>query len=64
MVKRFVLMLAFAAAIFGGIAYTKYRQFEAMSTKFSVPQPPTDVAVATVQQTSWQDTITATGSLT
>lgn len=64
MLVRFVLMLALATAIFGGIAYTKYRQIETASAKFSVPAPPTEVAIATVEQTAWQKSLRATGSLT
>jgi membrane fusion protein, multidrug efflux system len=64
MLTRFILMLAIAAAIFGGIAYTKYRQIETMAAKFSVPPPPTEVAAATVEAIARQNSITATGSLT
>jgi membrane fusion protein, multidrug efflux system len=64
MLTRFILMLAIVAAIFGGIAYTKYRQINAMTAKFSVAPPPTDVTVATVEQASWQRSIAGTGSLT
>ncbi|MSR15699.1 MAG: efflux RND transporter periplasmic adaptor subunit [Gammaproteobacteria bacterium] len=64
MLIRFVLMLAVAVAIFGGIAYTKYRQIETMAATFTVPPEPTDVAVTKVKQVAWQKSIVGTGSLT
>lgn len=64
MLIRFVLMLVLATAIFGGIAYTKYHQIGTMAAKVSIPPPPTEIAVATVEQTAWQKSIRATGSLT
>lgn len=57
-------MILVAGAIFGGLAFTKQRQFEEMSAKFSIPPPPTHVAVTSVMRKSWPRTIAGTGSLT
>ncbi len=64
MLLRFLLMLLVAGAIFGGLALTKRQQFREMTAKFSVPAPPTRVAVTTVTHKSWPRIITGTGSLT
>lgn len=64
MLLRFLLMLLVAGSIFGGLALTKRQQFRAMAEKFSVPAPPTRVAVTTVTRKSWPRIITGTGSLT
>lgn len=64
MFVRFLLMLLVVAAIVGGLAFTKQRQIKEMQATFSKPQPPTEVAVATVARKEWQRTIPGTGSLT
>lgn len=64
MLLRVLLMLVLVASLAGGLAYAKWRQMEAMQARFAVPQPPTQVAVATVEQIAWQRRIRGTGSLT
>lgn len=64
MLLRVLLMLAVVAALAGGLAVTKWRQITAMQAQFAVPQPPTPVAVVSVEKTAWQRRIRGTGSLT
>ena len=64
MFVRVVLMLLFAGAIFGGLAYTKYQQIQHLKVQFSAPQPPTKVATTTVRQVRWQNAVSGTGALT
>lgn len=61
---RYFLMLLVVAALIGGLALTKQRQIAEMQRTFSKPQPPTEVAVATVTRKAWQRIIPGTGSLT
>ncbi|MGE3771562.1 MAG: efflux RND transporter periplasmic adaptor subunit [Gammaproteobacteria bacterium] len=63
MLKRVLLLLVLALAIFGGLAATKYVQVRQMTQKLSVPQPPTAVAVATVERVQWPRSLTAVGSV-
>ena len=62
--KRFLLMLLIAGAIFGGLGYAKYQQIMALKARFSVPQPPTPVEVATVARVQRALSIPGTGTLT
>lgn len=64
MLSKFVLMLVIVAALVGGLSYTKYHQIQEMKAKFSVPQPPTAVAVARAKVVAWQKSIAGTGTLT
>ncbi len=63
MLRRVLLLLVLALAIFGGLAATKYVQVQRMIKKFSAPQPPTPVAVASVAQVQWPRSLTAVGSV-
>ena len=63
MLLRFLLMILVAGTIFGALALTKRHQFRDMAAKFSVPAPPTHVAVTAVIHKAWPRIITGTGSL-
>ncbi|HMM75222.1 MAG TPA: efflux RND transporter periplasmic adaptor subunit [Gammaproteobacteria bacterium] len=63
MLKRVLLLLFLALAIFGGLAATKYVQVQRMTQKLSAPQPPTPVAVAIVERVQWPRSLTAVGSV-
>lgn len=63
MLKRVLILLLLAGVIFGGLAGAKYLQVQRMIAKFSAPQPPMPVAVATVEQARWARSLTAVGSV-
>lgn len=63
MLKRVLLLLILAFAIFGGLAATKYLQVQRMIEKFSAPQPPTPVAVANVERAEWPRSLSGVGSI-
>lgn len=63
MLKRALLLALLAILIFGSLAGAKYLQIQRMVARFSVPQAPAPVAVATAERVRWERTLTAVGSL-
>lgn len=63
MIKRFILMLIAALAIFGGIAGFKVHQIKQLAAQFATPAPPTNVAAVVVEAAIWERSLFAIGSL-
>lgn len=62
---QILLALVLVAAIVGAIIYTKLGQFQSMGEAAAAMQPPpTTVNAATVEATTWEQTLTSTGTLT
>ncbi len=63
MILRFLLMLLFLAALFGGIATLKMNQIKALQTKFEVPPAPSMVETSTVKEDTWVRTLKTVGAI-
>lgn len=63
MVNRVLVLILVSVLLFGGLGLAKYRQITAMKAQFSQPQPPTQVAAATVETQRWGRSLFAVGSL-
>lgn len=63
MILRLFIMLVIVGAVIGGIAYSKYEQWQAMSETTSEAQQPVTVATAEVKKESWQLALDSVGSL-
>lgn len=63
MIKRFIIVLAALALVFGGIFYWKMQQWAAMSASMSGGPPPPTVATTDVQRESWTPYLYSVGSM-
>jgi len=63
LLKRVLLLALLAILIFGSLAGAKYFQIQRMVARFSVPQPPAPVAVASAERVQWERTLAAVGSV-
>lgn len=63
MLKRISLVLLFLILLFGGIAYIKYQQMQAMGAMMSQPPPPPTIATTEVREEQWVPRYHAVGSL-
>jgi membrane fusion protein (multidrug efflux system) len=63
LLKRVLFLGVLAILVFGGIAGAKYLQIQRMIAKFSVPQPPAPVVVATASPQRWERSLFAVGSI-
>ncbi len=64
MITRIILSILGLAAIIGALIFVKLNQFGAMgAAQAAMVMPPTVVTATTVQEDTWQDSLSATGSL-
>lgn len=64
MITRIILSILGLAAIIGALVFVKLNQFGAMgAAQAAMVMPPTVVTATTVQEDTWQDSLSATGSL-
>jgi len=63
LLKRVLLLALLAILIFGSLVGAKYFQIQRMAARFSVPQAPAPVAVATAERVRWERTLAAVGSI-
>ncbi|MGH8018391.1 MAG: efflux RND transporter periplasmic adaptor subunit [Opitutaceae bacterium] len=64
MLKRFILTTVVVVVIIGALAGTKMLQFQAMgAAAANMQMPPETVTAATVEEGTWPNLITATGSI-
>ena len=63
MLKRLLVVIVCLGAVFGGIAYLKYKQFRQFQAQMSQPRAPATVASAQVRTETWQSSLRAVGSL-
>lgn len=63
MILRLFLMLVIVGGVIGGVFYIKTQQWQAMGEMGAQGQPPATIATSTVQQESWQPSLSAVGSM-
>lgn len=63
MLKRLFFVLLLLGAVFGGISYWKYQQYQQFKAQMSHPRPPATVASAEVAAEHWQSVLRSVGSL-
>jgi len=63
LLKRVLLLALLAILVFGSLAGAKYFQIQRMAAKFSAPQAPAPVAVASAERVHWERTLAAVGSI-
>ena len=64
MAKRMIAMLVLMIALIGGLAFIKFRQFQAMAAQFAAMQPPPEAVTTIVaQREEWPTTISSIGTV-
>ena len=64
MAKRMIAMLVLMIALIGGLAFIKFRQFQAMAAQFAAMQPPPEAVTTIVaQREEWPATISSIGTV-
>ena len=63
MFARFALVLLVLLVLVGGLAWIKYGQIQRDIAMFSQPMPAPTVSVAEVQETRWEPTLEAVGTI-
>src|SRR5262245_8839081 len=64
MAKRMIAMLVLMIALVAGLAFIKFRQFQAMAAQFAAMQPPPEAVTTIVaQREEWPATISSIGTV-
>ena len=64
MAKRLIAMLVLMIALIAGLAFIKFRQFQAMAAQFAAMQPPPEAVTTIVaQREEWPATISSIGTV-
>src|SRR5579864_6587366 len=64
MAKRFLLMLAVAAAFIGGLGFIKLRQVQAAIKSHAYTPPPEAITTVVAKQETWPSTLSVVGTMT